>query len=122
MMVEIVSGHKISTEILQRYFKRLVDQFFKILPLREEGEPTLVEYMEGLRAELLGLDGLFMSVDNDPMLLSLLSILQYLIDNPDVPHRVYKREVFSAISTCNKLKARYCVPTEVNSHESVETL
>lgn len=122
MMVETVSGHEIDIVFLQRYFKRLVDQFFKILPLREEEEPTLVNYMEGLRAELLGLGGLVTYVDKDPVFLSLLSILQYLIDNPDASHHIFKREVFAAISICNKLRSQHCVPTEVNSHESVETV
>jgi len=40
---------------------------------------------------------------------SLLNILQYLIDNPECSLTVVKREVFRAISICNKLKAKYAV-------------
>ena len=39
--------------------------------------------------------------------MTLISILQYLIDTPDCPVQDVKREVFRAISICNKLKSRY---------------
>ena len=38
---------------------------------------------------------------------SLLAILQYLIDNPETSVHTVKREVFRAISICNKLRAKY---------------
>lgn len=96
-------------DILKKYFRTLVNSFFKILPLWEDGEETLGAYMQSLQAELLGFKEFIEAINNDPLLLSLVSILQYLIDNPECDIAVVKKEVFRAISICNKLKARYLI-------------
>lgn len=95
-------------EALKNYMRGLVDRFFKILPLWEEQESSVPEYIESLKMELIGFDKLIRRLDNDQEFLSLIAILQYLIDNPDTPTRKVRREVFRAISICNKLSSRYC--------------
>lgn len=107
MMVETTAGMPIDTEVLHNYFRNLVNHFFKILPIREQNEESLTTYMQSLQAELLGCKGLVSAIQNDASYLTLLSILQYLIDNPECTVREVKREVFRAISICNKLKAQY---------------
>lgn len=107
MMVETTASMPIDAEILHKYFKNLVNHFFKILPMREENEESLITYMQSLQAELLGCKGLISAIQNDASYLTLLSILQYLIDNPECTVREVKREVFRAISICNKLQAIY---------------
>lgn len=89
------------------YLRTLVNQFFKILPMRESNEPSLKEHMRSLQAEIIGFGGLFLKLKDDSMLVSLISILQYLIDN-DCSVTVVKREVFKAITICNKLRDKYC--------------
>ena len=98
-----------NSSILNNYLRNLVNLFFKILPIRESEEPSLVAYMTSLQAELLGCSELILAIHKDPMFMSLISILQYLIDYSDSPVPVYRREVFKAISICNKLKARYAI-------------
>lgn len=107
MMVETTAGMPIDSEILHNYFRTLVNHFFKILPIREQNEESLTTYMQSLRAELLGCKGLVGALHKDASYLTLLSILQYLIDNPECTVREVKREVFHAISICNKLKSQY---------------
>lgn len=109
MMVETTAGMPIDAEVLNNYFRTLVNHFFKILPIRESNEDSLTTYMQSLQAELLGCKGLVSVIQNDASYLTLLSILQYLIDNPECTVREVKREVFRAISICNKLKAQYAV-------------
>jgi hypothetical protein len=106
MMIETVAGTPISQDLLHNYFRNLVNQFFKILPIRESGESSLITYMQSLQAELLGCKELVTELKNDASYLTLLSILQYLIDNPDCSVPIVKREVFKAISICNRLKAQ----------------
>lgn len=108
-MIDTVSGVQINNELLCNYFKNLVNLFFKILPIRENEEVSLVTYMQSLQIELLGCKGLIKALDNDPNYLTLLAILQYLIDNPECEVYKVKREVFRAISICNKLKSKYTV-------------
>lgn len=101
-------------ESMRKYVRGLVDRFFKILPLWESQEESLQTYLESLLLELKGFNGLMHVLHDDRDYVSLLSILQYLIDNPDTSVHTVKREVFRCISICNKLRARYfadIVPT-----------
>lgn len=107
MMLDTVAGIPVTQELLCNYFKNLVNLFFKILPIREKEEASLTTYMQSLQIELLGCKELIIALNNDPYYLTLLAILQYLIDNPKCEVYKVKREVFHAISICNKLKVKY---------------
>lgn len=115
MINSINKSSDISAEMINKYFKSLVNSFFKILPLKENNEPTLTTYIESLQIELLGCKGVIAALNNDPLFLSLISILQYLMDFPECSVHEVKREVFKAISICNKLKATYS--TELKQRE-----
>ncbi len=107
MMIETTAGMPIDSAVLHNYFRTLVNHFFKILPIREQNEESLTTYLQSLQAELLGAKGLVSAIQNDASYLTLLAILQYLIDYPECSVREVKREVFRAISICNKLKVQY---------------
>lgn len=96
----------IPDKMLENYLTSLVNQFFKILPIKESGEPSLKEFMRSLQIELIGCEKLIAQLSNDSMYLSLIAILQYMIDN-DCEIPVVKREVFKAISICKKLQKKY---------------
>ena len=112
MMIQTKVGVPIDAVVLNNYFRALINLFFKILPIWESGESTLETYMRSLQAELLGCKELIDVIHDDHLFLSLISILQYLIDNPSLEVSTVKREIFRAISICNKLKARYAVPPD----------
>lgn len=103
----------LNAETVSNYLKQLVNQFFKILPLREANDKSLCVYMESLQRELYGCAALLEFIGNDAQFLSLLSKLQWMIDHPDYRYHDFRREVFSAISICNKLRARYSTDGEV---------
>ena len=107
MTVQTSCGIPMEKKTLEKYLRSLVDRFFKILPIRENGDKTLVVYMDSLLVELLGCESLVLSVHNDAIFVQLVSILKYLIDNPTEDCSVFKREVFKAIGLCNKLSSRY---------------
>ena len=109
------TANQIPGELIYNYFSSLVNCFFKILPIRESEEQSLVVYVESLKMELLGCGGLIQSINNDAAFLSLLAILQHLIDEPDYPVPKVKREVFKAINICNKLRERYGINGEAVS-------
>lgn len=92
---------------LPNYFQYLVNHFFKILPMKESGEETLNQYMCSLKFEIDGFNRLYVETNYNAYVITLLSILQGLIDNPELDISVYRREVFHAISICNKLRAIY---------------
>lgn len=107
MMVETTAGTPIDSGVLHNYFSTLVNRFFKILPIREQNEESLTTYMRSLQVELLGCKEFVNALHNDALYLTLLAILQYLIDTPECTIREVRREVFRSISICNKLKAQY---------------
>lgn len=107
MMTDTAIGSPISTAVLRNYFKQLVNNFFKILPMRENNEASLYTYMKSLQAELLGCKDFINVIQDDSNFLTILSILQYLINNPDCSVAEVKREVFRIISICNKLQAKF---------------
>lgn len=112
-MVQTSAGIQMDAAVLENYFRSLINLFFKILPLKESKERSLETYMRSLQAELLGCRSLVMAIHEDSLFLSLVSILQYLIDHPESDVAFVRREVFRAISICNKLKERYAVTQEV---------
>lgn len=113
MEVNTAIGTPVTANLLHNYFHNLVNQFFKILPMRENDEASLATYMQSLQVELLGCKEFIPEIRENSLYLTILSILQYLIDNPECTIREVKREVFRAISICNKLKSIY-VNTEVS--------
>lgn len=107
-------GVDISDKVLRKYFAALIGQFYKILPIKESGEPSLCKYMESLQRELLGCNDLIVALNHDELFLSLLSILQYQIEN-DCDIDTVKTDVFKAISLCKKLENKY--NHEVRHHD-----
>lgn len=105
--IATTAGVPVTSTLLSKYFTNLVNRFFKVLPMRESEEATLGVYMRSLQIELLGYKELIVSIDENPLYLSLTSILQFLIDNPDCPITDVRREIFKAISICNQLKSIY---------------
>ena len=114
-MIVTVYGDELHNHLMENYFSTLINNFFKILPMWENGEDSLQTYIRSLQAELSGGNGLIISLQDDPAYASLLFILQYFIDNPTAPIHTVKREVFKAIGLCGKLKNTYA-DSEVN-HE-----
>jgi hypothetical protein len=112
MTLDTSAGIAMDAEIFRNYLTNLVNRFFKILPIRENGENSLDVYLRSLQVELLGCKELILFLQNDPEVLTLASILQYFIDNPDCTVATTKREVFKAISIVGKLKEKYAAGGE----------
>lgn len=97
----------VSSELLSNYFQTLVNHFFKILPMREGEDETLPVYIRSLQIELVGCGECVSGLNINPSYLTLLSLLQFLVANPECTVHEVRRTVFRAISICNKLKADY---------------
>lgn len=92
----------IPDELIDKRIEALINQFFKILPLRESEESSLPAYMRSLQRELIGLQGLAIRLQTDVQYITVLSILQYLISHDCTVHTV-KTEVFKAISLLKQM-------------------
>lgn len=93
---------ELPNEMVCKYLNSLVGQFYKILPIKESGEPSLSKYMESLQREMIGCQSLIVALDYNELYLSLINILEYLINN-DCDIKTVKSEVFKAINICTKL-------------------
>lgn len=98
----------IENKLISNYLESLIDRFYKILPMKENCEQTLPRYMESLLRELIGFDKLVSFISYDDRYLTLLSIVQYLIDN-DVDVDIVRTDVFRAINILKKIRKKYCV-------------
>ena len=88
------------------YLNHLVNRIYKILPLKESNSPTLDSYLQSLELELKGFKPFNTIIKNDPIVLSVFNILEF-IKNEDCPHDVYKKEVFRCINIIQKINKKY---------------
>lgn len=110
MMIDTSTGVQIDSVYLQNYFESLVNKFFKILPMREENEKSLNEYLKSFQRELIGCGEFITAVKDDGTYLEMLCILQFFlnnVENSDCDIKDIRREVFHAISLCNKMRSRF---------------
>lgn len=108
MKVDTSIGMPVSDRLVSNYFGTLVNQVYKILPMREAEQESLPKYIWRLEAELIGNQLLLPSVHEDPYFASLLGILHYLGEcGLNCQTQKVRQLVFEAISICEKLKMRY---------------
>lgn len=99
---------RIDSAMIGNYFYALVNRFYKILPIKESGEPTLSKYIDSLLREMLGFGELMQAIGQDERYFTLMIILQYFsnhIDEMDSP--TVKMEVFRAINIIKTLRRQY---------------
>lgn len=100
------NGLEVPVLLVNKYMESLIGQFYKILPIKENDDSTLIDYMKSLQREMIGCNELIIALNHDSIYLRLLSILQYLIDS-DCSVKTVKSEVFKAINLCKKLYKKY---------------
>lgn len=88
------------------YFKFLIGRVWKILPMNEENNAYLQDYMEGLQRELIGNMHLVEQLKHDGYFITLLNKIEYLI-NEDYTHEICRKEVFECVEIVKKLQDKY---------------
>jgi len=94
----------IDDRMVKRYLQGTIDKVFKILPLYEEENQTLKDYINSLIIELKGFVSVYGSVGVEEYMsvISTLQGLQNIIDKKGNQPTV-KREIFKSIETINKI-------------------
>lgn len=103
-------GTEISREMVANRVDDLIGQFYKILPLKEHGSPTLTKYIKSLLREMLGMKSLMEEWQQDARYLSLIGILEYYVKNPDSDVEEVRSDVFKAINVIKQLQEKYSTP------------
>lgn len=94
--------------MISNYFYALVNRFYKILPMKESGEPTLTKYISSLKREMIGCRDLIQAIQNDGRFLALIATLEYLeAHHGDEDNSVVKSEVFRCIGIIKQLRRQY---------------
>lgn len=97
----------IPDELMLHYLERTVGRLYKILPMKEDGEPTIHEYIDGLLSELIGIE-LLEKLSDQPYYVGILGVVSYLSEHIDsCSTKKVKRDVFRAIELCKKLQNFY---------------
>ena len=104
-MIEVNYG-QLPEQCFQRYFQYMIGKIYKILPMKEEGCTTLIQYLESLKAELIGSYELYLKLIDEPQFMTVLNIVQFLI-SAEYDEKTCKREVFKAIDVLDNLNKKY---------------
>lgn len=108
MTIETSVGEPLSAGLLKNYFRNLVNQVYKILPMREKEAETIRKYIWRLEAELVGFRGLTLALREDAYYGNLIGTISYLSEHVmDCTPGQVKQLVFECISLCGKLSDRY---------------
>lgn len=88
------------------YFNFLIGRVWKILPMSEEENAHLKEYMESLQRELIGNMNLVEDLKYNGYFITLLNKIEYLI-NEEYTHEICRKEVFECTSIIEKISNQY---------------
>lgn len=100
-------GTEISRKMKKSRIDELINQFYKILPMKESQADTLSQYVSSLLREMLGMQELMLEWKEDGRYLSLCGILQSFVNNPDMDVLTVRSDVFKAISIIKNLQKKY---------------
>lgn len=86
-------------EVIEKDFKRLTNQIWKLIPMKENDE-NWERQLSNILVEIAGLQSLF---DNKLDFMILLSKLEGLKVQIDIPFTLYRKTIFNSIELLNKV-------------------
>lgn len=100
-------GSYIESELLSlsTFFEFITGKIFKILPLREDENESIYEYLDSLRIEMTGAIETFPELHDNYEFMTLVNTINYLIGN-EFDISTCKREVFKMLKTVNLLQMK----------------
>ena len=103
----LTSGIQIDYNAIHFNFRRIVNQVYKLLPMREEGRDwekpleTLIEELSGMKRLITGQDDLFF------LILCKMEGLFSLTQDEDMS--LYRRIIFECLGLLNSLEQNVCI-------------
>lgn len=100
-IVQLITKYNfdISIEVFEKNNSRLINQLWKLIPMRENNEDW-IKQLDGVIVEIVGLADIFKA---NPQFLQLLSKLEGL-KKINTDFRLYRKIVFECISLLEKIK------------------
>lgn len=88
------------------FLKKIKNDIFKILPLKEESNNGLIDYIDSVSIQLNGAIHTYPFLSEDIDYLTVVNIVNYLKNN-DFSIKQCKREVFKCLDILNKITKKY---------------
>lgn len=104
-MIKVAYG-EIPKENLYNYFQSLIGKTYKIIPMKEQNCKTLKPYLKNYQRELIGHQYIFTVLVDEPMFISILNSIQYLISESYSADTCAK-EAFKCIRLIKKISEKY---------------
>lgn len=92
----------IADEAISKEFSRLVNQLWKLLPMKENGEDW-EKQLVGVTVEVAGLGKIFYEEDT---FLQLLAKLEGIRAEVEIPFELYRKTIFESIALLQKLRRK----------------
>lgn len=89
--------------MINDYLNDIIGKIYKVLPLKEEGNSYLSEYLDSLLIQLKGAETTYLLLSSNPRYISIVNCIQYFCDN-DFTSRQCKREVFRCIESIKQIQ------------------
>lgn len=98
----------LSSDIVEKDIKRIINQVYKLLPLREQGQDWH-KPLETIIQQLVGLQRLFLDQQGQSflILLSKLEGLNVLVYEDEFA--LYRRVIFECLSLLSEMKTNACI-------------
>lgn len=97
--METTYNTQISNEYIVGYLSIFKNRTFKIIPLRESFEPTLIRYIESLIQELLSMDLIL----KNSIGIELINNLQVLLSENCITFKEVKKQTFHCLDILEKM-------------------
>ena len=88
---------------MEKFLKSQINAIWKLLPLKEEENVGLHDYLDGLRIQLIGATRTYEVLENDDNYNKIINIINYMMIDRDMEFERYRRETFKCISIINKI-------------------
>ena len=98
----------LSDEIIEKDIKRIINQIYKLLPLREEGQ-NWQKLLQTIIQQLVGLQRLFLNQQEQSFLILLCKLEGMNILVQDEQFDLYRRLIFECLSLLSEIKTNVCV-------------
>lgn len=97
----------IPDKMFVNYLDYLIGKVYKMLPMRENKDDTLVEYMESIIREMIGNQQLMGEIKYDARFQSVINKLEYLTFKKDVDFKVFRKDILDSLPLLKEIKEQY---------------
>lgn len=98
----------ISQKIIDKDLRRIINQVYKLLPLREEGE-NWQKLLQTIIQQLVGLQRLFLDQQEESFLILLCKLEGLNILVQEEQFSLYRRIIFECLSLLSEMKQNVCI-------------